>query len=170
MGAESLRCRSVDGRHGQVQPLQQAAEVTVGQEFLGLGDDGVLVGTLAVPPQRQIHHDFPPGACRGQVPGDRHGKLGQLFQPRVRGDEVDGPALDVVVGGAEQPPVVLADLQVAQLSDPVEPAGVDLQQRPAQPGVFAATPPAQQLCAQRLRAGDEPVDSVGPVRAVGIVG
>ena len=85
IGAEALRCRSLQGRHGEIQPPQQPPEVAVGQQLLRLGDDDVDVCGLAVPPQRQVDHDLPPDAGRAEMPGDRPRQLWQLHQRRVRG-------------------------------------------------------------------------------------
>ena len=78
MGAKALRCGPFEGRNGQIQAPQQAPELASGEEFFGLGDDGVDISRLAVPPQLQIHHDLPIGISRAQMPGDRPGQLGQL--------------------------------------------------------------------------------------------
>ena len=84
MGAEVLGACAFDARHGDVEPVQQAPEIAVGQQLVGLGDDGVDVGRVTVPPQRQIDDDLPVGGGRVQVPGDRPGQLRQLDRAACR--------------------------------------------------------------------------------------
>ena len=158
MGAKPLRRRSVDGRHRQVQPVQQAAEVTVGKAVSRprrrsrRHRNSRRAATTPDPPR--LPAQCPPWPGVGRSSMESSGSSSSRAYPVTR---CMGRPSMVVVGGAEQPAVVLADLKAVQFSDPVEPAGVDLQQHSAQPGVVAAAPPAQQqlraAAGRRRRAG-----------------
>ena len=159
-GAAPSTVVTVRSRRCSRRPKSQS-----GQQFFGLGDDGVDISVsrraATAPDPRRPRR---PTSTVARCPAIARDSSGSFGQRRVRGDQVDGLALVVVVGGTQQPPVMFVDRQVAQFPDPVEPADVDLQQRPAQSGVAAAAPPPQQLGAQRLRAGDKAVDPARPGR------
>ena len=111
---------------------------------------------------------MPGRSASARANGPREGR--QVVERQVGDDEMDRQTVVLVVGLSEEEPVGTRSRDVVQVADPVEAAGVDLQD-PVTGGavVLVGTQPrVEQVATQRVRRPDQRVDALGAARAVGV--